>query len=112
MLDKAFDMENVGALKKFIGLLQDSLAAHTAGPAAAVASPPVHDVPAPAPRANSAPPVDPAFQPPLKRRARGVKSITQSSYGPDGETQEAFKICFSIRKSGIFAYWGFASHPQ
>jgi hypothetical protein len=50
MLDKAFDMENVGALKRVIGLLQDSLAAHTAGPVAAVPSPPVHDVPAPAPR--------------------------------------------------------------
>ena len=61
MLDRAFDadVDTVGALKMVIDLLQKALAAHTAGPAAAVPSPPVHVVPAPAPRANSAPPVDP-----------------------------------------------------
>ncbi len=49
MLDKAFDKEDVVALKSVIGLLRKTLAAHPAGPAAAVPSPPVHDVSAPAP---------------------------------------------------------------
>ena len=44
MLDTAFEMQNVGALKRVIELLQGSLATHTAGPAAAVPSPPVHDL--------------------------------------------------------------------
>ncbi len=55
MLDKAFDKEDLGALKTVIGLLRENLAAYPGGPAAAepaVPSPPVHDVPAPAPRAT------------------------------------------------------------
>ena len=32
MLDKAFDMDNVGALKKVIGLLRENLADHPVGP--------------------------------------------------------------------------------
>ena len=44
MLRRAFDKADVGALIKVIGHLQKALAAHTAGPAAAVPSPPVHVV--------------------------------------------------------------------
>ena len=95
MLNQAFDMQNVGALKRVIELLQESLADHPAGPAAAVPSPPVHVVPAPAPRANSPPPVDREIQPQPKRRKRGGKSVTQSSHSPDGEPQEAFLETFT-----------------
>ena len=95
MLRTAFDEKDVRALNKVIGHLQNALAANTAGPAAAVPSPPVHDVPAPAPRANSAPPMDPEIPPPPKRRRRGGKSVAESSHGPDGEPQEAFLEIFT-----------------
>jgi hypothetical protein len=130
MLNVAFDMKNVGALKRVIELLQESLADHPAGPAAAVPSPPVHDVPAPAPRANSAPPVDPVIRPPPKRRRRAVQSVARCSHGSNGEPQEAFLEIFSrfafeygreqfqrdghvhlISNSNIFAAFR-ASHPS
>ena len=95
LLRTAFDEKDVRALNKVIGHLRNALAAHTAGPAAAVPSPPVHDVPAPAPRANSAPPVDPVIRPPPKRRRRAVQSVARCSHGSNGEPQEAFLEIFS-----------------
>ena len=65
MLENAFEKDQVGALNKVIGQLRVNLDAHPGSPAAAdlqpaVPSPPVHDVPAPALGANSAPAVHPA----------------------------------------------------
>ena len=65
MLDKAFDKEDVGALKTVIELLRDTLAAHPGGPAAATAAVPNAHVPASAPPANSAPAVHPPPPAPL-----------------------------------------------
>jgi hypothetical protein len=100
MLKGAYDAKDVGAFNVVIKHLQQRLAAHPVGPAAAVPSPPVHDVPAPAPRAklpaNSAPPVDLVIRPPPpKRRRRGARSVAPCSHGSNGEQQEAFLEIFT-----------------